>query len=45
MQVASGTVRVNDVFLESGDGTAISDEARVDVVAEKEGELLLFDLA
>ncbi len=45
VQVARGEVVVNGVRLATGDGAAISDEARVDVGADGAAEVLLFDLA
>jgi redox-sensitive bicupin YhaK (pirin superfamily) len=45
MQVARGTVRVNDVELKQGDGAAISKENEIRVVAQEPSEVLLFDLA
>ena len=39
-----GSVRVNDVAVEQGDGAAISDEPRVAVSADGEAEFLLVDL-
>lgn len=45
VQVAKGTVRLNDVELKQGDGAAISKEKEVRVVAREPSEVLLFDLA
>jgi quercetin 2,3-dioxygenase len=45
MQVARGTVRVNDVELKQGDGAAITKENEIRVVAQEPAEVLLFDLA
>ena len=45
VQVARGTVRLNDVELKQGDGAAISKEKEVRVVAQEPSEVLLFDLA
>jgi redox-sensitive bicupin YhaK (pirin superfamily) len=45
MQVARGTVRVNDVELKQGDGAAITKENEIRVVAQEPSEVLLFDLA
>jgi quercetin 2,3-dioxygenase len=45
LQVASGSVRLNDVILNSGDGAAISDVSHVELTGIEAGELLLFDLA
>lgn len=44
-QVARGRIRLNEVDLKQGDGAAISNEARLNVVSYDEAELLLFDLA
>ena len=40
-----GSVTVNGEKLTVGDGAALSDEPRVEIVADTEAELLLFDLA
>jgi hypothetical protein len=45
VQVARGTVKLNEVELNQGDGAAISDQAIIKVVAHDEAEALLFDLA
>jgi redox-sensitive bicupin YhaK (pirin superfamily) len=45
VQVIRGQVRCNDVALRAGDGAALSDEARVQLSAVDETELILFDLA
>lgn len=46
VQVARGGVTVNDKPLQAGDGAAISDEAKIDIVgtAAPGSEVLLFDL-
>lgn len=45
LQIARGSVRVNGVSLEQGDGLAMTDETEIDVAAGPEGaEVLLFDL-
>ena len=45
IQMARGTLNVNGIELKQGDGVAISDEARLRLVAHDAAELLLFDLA
>ena len=45
VQVARGTVALNGLALEDGDGAAVSDEARLELLARTPAELLLFDLA
>ena len=40
---AKGRVRVNGVLAETGDGLAISDEARLSVVAEADSEIVLVE--
>lgn len=45
LQVARGTIRVNEVELEQGDGVAISLETELAIAAHDQAELLLFDLA
>lgn len=45
VQVARGSVRVNGVELEEGDGAAISEEAAISLTASTAAEVLLFDLA
>ncbi|MEO6029238.1 MAG: pirin family protein [Candidatus Binatia bacterium] len=45
VQVTRGRVRVNGESLTAGDGAALSDEPRIELVADDETELLLFDLA
>ena len=45
LQVAAGAVEVNGKMLEAGDGAAISEEKQLDIISEKDSELLLFDLA
>jgi hypothetical protein len=44
IQVASGAVSVNGTPLKTGDGAAISGEARIDIKAEQDAEILFFDL-
>ncbi len=45
VQMVRGRARVTDSPLAAGDGAALSDERAVEVRAETESELLLFDLA
>lgn len=44
LQVARGRVQANGIELSQGDGLAISDESRLDLVGVGPGEILLFDL-
>ena len=44
IQLLSGSLKMDDDFLEPGDGVAISDEAAVSLMAKNESEFLLFDL-
>jgi redox-sensitive bicupin YhaK (pirin superfamily) len=44
LQVAAGSVKLNDVALKQGDGAAVSQESRLRVTAEGPVEVLLFDL-
>ena len=45
LQVASGSVEVNGVKLETGDGAAVEDETSLRLIARSDAHLLLFDLA
>jgi quercetin 2,3-dioxygenase len=45
VQVAEGKVTLNGQLLAAGDGAAVSDETQLDVLAEADAEVLLFDLA
>jgi redox-sensitive bicupin YhaK (pirin superfamily) len=45
VQVARGTVKLNDKPLDTGDGAAISSEKAVELTGVKDAEVLLFDLA
>lgn len=45
IQVARGTLRLNDLELKQGDGAAISRESDVTIEAHDQAELLLFDMA
>jgi quercetin 2,3-dioxygenase len=44
LHVASGSIKLNGVLLETGDAAMIEQEASIEVVAETLSELLLFDL-
>ena len=44
LQVAKGSVKANGLALSTGDGLALSSEARLDLEAGADSELLLFDL-
>lgn len=44
IQMASGLINLNNTTLTSGDGIAITLEERIEISAQKESELLLFDL-
>ena len=45
VQVASGSVTVNGVTLEAGDGAAVSGEDKLEIAGREPSEVLLFDLA
>jgi redox-sensitive bicupin YhaK (pirin superfamily) len=45
LQVARGTVRLNEMELRQGDGTAVSKERQLTITAHDQAEVLLFDLA
>jgi redox-sensitive bicupin YhaK (pirin superfamily) len=45
LQVARGTVALNDQVLSAGDGAQVSEEARLRITARQSAEVLLFDLA
>jgi redox-sensitive bicupin YhaK (pirin superfamily) len=45
LQVARGTIRLNDVELKQGDGAAVSNESELRIAAQDQAEFLLFDLA
>ena len=45
LQVARGAIAINDSELEAGDGAAIVEEARIEIAAINDAELLLFDMA
>lgn len=44
LQLASGAVKVNGVSLAAGDGAAIQGERSIEILADSDAELLLFDL-
>ncbi|HWN11434.1 MAG TPA: pirin family protein [Pyrinomonadaceae bacterium] len=45
VQVAAGSVAVNDIELNQGDGAAVSEESSLKIAARNQSEILLFDLA
>ncbi len=45
IQVVRGQLRVNDLRLEAGDGASISAESALDLQAEQDADMLLFDMA
>jgi quercetin 2,3-dioxygenase len=45
LQVARGTIRLNEMELRQGDGAAVSKESELAIAAHDQAELLLFDLA
>ena len=45
VQVARGSVTLNGKKLETGDGAAISEEKKLEIIGADEAEVLLFDLA
>jgi redox-sensitive bicupin YhaK (pirin superfamily) len=45
IQVARGSVTLNEHRLTAGDGAAVSDETRLAIESREESELLVFDLA
>jgi hypothetical protein len=45
LQLARGTVRLNELELKQGDGAAVSKESDLAIEAHDQAELLLFDLA
>jgi redox-sensitive bicupin YhaK (pirin superfamily) len=45
IQLIKGELNVNDTVLKAGDGAAVSDESKVTLLAEKNSEFLIFDLA
>jgi redox-sensitive bicupin YhaK (pirin superfamily) len=45
LQVARGTIRLNEMELKQGDGAAVSKESELAIASHDQAELLLFDLA
>jgi quercetin 2,3-dioxygenase len=45
VQVAEGEISLNGTMLKSGDAAAISDETRLELQAQREAQVLLFDLS
>jgi redox-sensitive bicupin YhaK (pirin superfamily) len=45
LQVAAGSVSLNDIALKQGDGAAVSGESNLRITAPEPAEVLLFDLA
>ena len=45
LQVARGTIKLNEVELKQGDGAAADHESRLRIIAHDDAEVLLFDLA
>jgi redox-sensitive bicupin YhaK (pirin superfamily) len=45
LQVAKGNLTLNNLPLQSGDGVAIAQESALNIKAESDAEILLFDLA
>ncbi|HSC78109.1 MAG TPA: hypothetical protein VLB32_06060, partial [Candidatus Acidoferrales bacterium] len=45
LQVARGAVALNGKRLSQGDGAAVSEEKKLNIRAESDAEVLLFDLA
>jgi redox-sensitive bicupin YhaK (pirin superfamily) len=45
LQVARGTIRLNEAELKQGDGAAVSKESSLTIAAHDQAEILLFDLA
>ena len=45
LQLARGSLEINDAKLSAGDGAAVSKESRVTITAADDSEFLLFDLA
>ena len=45
LQVADGSITLNEVKLEQGDGAAVSEESDLKIAAHDQSEILLFDLA
>ncbi len=45
LQVAAGSITLNDVKLKQGDGAAVSEESDLKIAAHDQSEILLFDLS
>ena len=45
LQVARGTIRLNELELKQGDGAAVRNERELTITANDQAEVLLFDLA
>jgi redox-sensitive bicupin YhaK (pirin superfamily) len=45
LQLVRGAVSANGQWLRAGDGAGISEESKVEIVADEPAEILLFDLA
>ena len=45
LQVARGTIELNGILLESGDGAAVSEESSLTIKGREQADLILFDLA
>jgi redox-sensitive bicupin YhaK (pirin superfamily) len=45
LQLAAGSVLLNDLALRQGDGAAVTDESNISITASEPAEVLLFDLA
>jgi len=45
LQAARGTVALNGVEMKAGDGAAVSEETKLEIIAREDSEILLFDLA
>jgi len=45
LQVARGTMSLNEVELKQGDGAAVTQETELRIAAHDQAEILLFDLA
>jgi redox-sensitive bicupin YhaK (pirin superfamily) len=44
LQVAWGSVLLNNAAMKAGDGAAVSDEQKLEITAQEDAEVLLFDL-
>lgn len=45
LQIAAGSVKLNDLDLKQGDGAAVNQETSITIAAQEPAEILLFDLA